>query len=90
MTHALQSQVAEHNFQILSTAKNLPSFFPAVGLTIAAIHGQIFKSQDRFDSKGRKIAGNGLAKTGAIIRRGRKVLIDVDKYAAWLASGVTA
>lgn len=74
----------------LSTVKNLPTFFPAVDLTTAAIHGQIFKSQDRFDSKGRKIVGNGLAKTGAIIRRGRKVLIDVDKYAAWLASGVTA
>jgi hypothetical protein len=72
----------------LSTVKNLPSFFPAVGLTLAAIHGHIFKAQDRLDSKGRKIPGNGLAATGAIIRRGRKVLIDVDKYAGWLAGGV--
>jgi len=55
--------------------------------TNAAIHGHIFKSQDRFDSKGRKIAGNGLALTGAIIRRGRKVLIDVDRYGAWLSGG---
>ena len=85
-----ESQAVASTLPTLSTAKNLPSFFPAVDLTIAAVHGQIFKSQDRFDSKGRKIAGNGLAKTGAIIRRGRKVLIDVDKYAAWLASGVTA
>lgn len=69
----------------LSTVKNLPSFFPAVGLTVPAVHGQIFKSQDRFDSKGRKIPGNGLAATGAIIRRGRKVLIDVDRYGAWLS-----
>jgi hypothetical protein len=61
-----------------------------LGLTTAAIHGHIFKAEDRFDSKGRKIPGNGLAKTGAIIRRGRKVLIDVDKYAAWLSSGVSA
>lgn len=71
----------------LASVKNLPSCFPLLGLTTAAIHGHIFKSQDRFDSKGRKIVGNGLAATGAIIRRGRKVLIDVDKYAAWLASG---
>lgn len=85
-----ESQAVASTLPTLSTAKNLPTFFPAVDLTIAAIHGQIFKSQDRFDSKGRKIVGNGLAKTGAIIRRGRKVLIDVDKYAAWLASGVTA
>ena len=72
----------------LSTVKNLSGFFPALELTPAAIQGQIFKAQDRFDSKGRKIPGNGLAATGAIIRRGRKVLIDVDKYAAWLSGGV--
>jgi hypothetical protein len=71
----------------LSTVKNLSSQFPLLGLTPAAIQGHIFKSQDRFDSKGRKIEGNGLAKTGAIIRRGRKVLIDVDKYASWLSGG---
>lgn len=69
----------------LATVKTLPSCFPLLELTPAAIHGHIFKSQDRFDSKGRKIAGNGLAATGAIIRRGRKVLIDVDRYGAWLA-----
>jgi len=71
----------------LSTVKNLPSFFPSAGLTVPAVHGHIFKAEDRYDSKGRKIAGNGLAETGAIIRRGRKVLIDVDKYGAWLANG---
>jgi len=78
-------QTATNTLPTLSTVKNLPSFFPAVGLTVPAVHGQIFKSQDRFDSKGRKIPGNGLAATGAIIRRGRKVLIDVDRYGAWLA-----
>ncbi|MGO8754209.1 MAG: hypothetical protein ACLQHK_03135 [Gallionellaceae bacterium] len=71
----------------LSNVKNLPSFFPTAGLTEAAIRGDIFKSEDRFDSQGRKIAGNGLAATGAIIRRGRKVLIDVNKYGEWLANG---
>lgn len=71
----------------LSTVRNLPSCFPLLGLTTAAIHGHIFKAQDRFDSKGRKILGNGLAASGAIIRRGRKVLIDVDKYAIWLSGG---
>jgi hypothetical protein len=71
----------------LATVKNLPGCFPLLGLTIGAIHGQIFKAADRFDSKGRKIQGNGLAASGAIIRRGRKVLIDVDKYAEWLSGG---
>lgn len=68
----------------LATIKNLPSCFPLLGLTTAAVYGHLFKAQDRFDSKGRKIPGNGLAATGAIIRRGRKVLIDVDKYSSWL------
>lgn len=71
----------------LSTVKNLPSQFPLANLTISAIHGHIFKAKDRYDSRGRRIPGNGLDLTGAIIRRGRKVLIDVDKYGAWLVSG---
>lgn len=92
MTNDLQQasvnqSVTVNNLPKLSTVKNLPSCFPLLGLTTAAIHGHIFKAQDRFDSKGRKIFGNGLAASGAIIRRGRKVLIDVDKYAAWLSKG---
>jgi len=82
-----ETQAARNTLPKLSSVKNLPSCFPLLGLTAAAIHGHIFKAQDRFDSKGRKIPGNGLAETGAIIRRGRKVLIDVERYGAWLASG---
>ena len=84
----MQENQATNSLPTLSTVKNLPGFYPAVGLTIAAVHGQIFKAQDRFDSKGRKIPGNGLAASGAIIRRGRKVLIDVEKYGAWLSGEV--
>lgn len=83
MTNEIQN--ATQNSPRLATVKNLPSCFPLLELTAAAIHGHIFKAQDRLDSKGRKIPGNGLEQYGAIIRRGRKVLIDVDKYAAWLA-----
>ena len=83
-----ENQAVVSTLPKLATVKTLPSCFPLLGLTAAAIHGHIFKSQDRFDSKGRKIAGNGLASTGAIIRRGRKVLVDVDRYGAWLAGGV--
>ena len=92
MTNELQQAVvnkivAADNLPKLSTVKNLPSQFPLANLTTAAIQGHIFKAEDRIDSKGRKIPGNGLAATGAIIRRGRKVLIDVDRYAAWLLAG---
>jgi len=83
-----ESQSATSSLPKLATVKTLSSCFPLLGLTAAAIHGQIFKAQDRFDSKGRKIAGNGLAASGAIIRRGRKVLIDVEKYGAWLSGEV--
>jgi len=78
-------QTATSTLPKLATVKTLPSCFPLLGLTAAAIHGHIFKARDRFDSKGRRIPGNGLASTGAIIRRGRKVLIDVDRYGAWLS-----
>jgi len=91
VTNEMQNTMADiklieaRNLPKLSTVKNLPSCFPLANLTTAAIHGHIFKAHDRFDSKGRKIPGNGLAATGAIIRCGRKVLIDVDKYARWLS-----
>ena len=88
MTNELQNQAVTNSLPKLATVKTLPSCFPLLELTAAAIHGHIFKSQDRYDSKGRKIAGNGLAASGAIIRRGRKVLIDVEKYGAWLSGEV--
>ena len=75
-----ETQAVTNTLPKLATVKNLPNCFPLLGLTTAAIHGQIFKSADRIDSKGRKILGNGLAATGAIIRRGRKVLTNVSKF----------
>ena len=81
----MQENQVTNSLPILSTVKNLPGFFPGLDLTPAAIQGQIFKAEDRIDSKGRKIPGNGLAESGAIIRQGRKVLINVPKYGKWLA-----
>lgn len=79
------AQPVANNLPNISTVKNLPKQFPNAELTEPAIRAQIFDAEDRVDSKGRKISGNGLAAAGAIIRRGRKVLIDVDRYGAWLA-----
>ena len=47
-----ETQYVSSNLPRLSTVKNLPSQFPLANLTPAAIQGHIFKSQDRFDSKG--------------------------------------
>jgi hypothetical protein len=51
-------QAVSNTLPTLSTVKNLPSCFPLLELTAAAIHGHIFKAADRFDSKGRKIPTN--------------------------------
>ncbi len=69
----------------LATIERAAEIFEAAGETPAAIRARIFKAADRTNSRGEKIPGNGLAASGAIIRRGRKVLIDVDRYGAWLA-----
>lgn len=52
----------------------------------AALRDLIFKAADRFNSKGDRIPGNGLAEAGAIIRIGRNVLIDLDAFEAWIDS----
>ncbi|MEM6550234.1 MAG: hypothetical protein AAF713_21200 [Pseudomonadota bacterium] len=42
----------------------------------------IFNAEDRYGSRGTIVPGNGLAP--AIIRIGRKVLIDLDAFDAWI------
>jgi hypothetical protein len=69
----------------LATVKNAAIHFAQAGETPASIRANIFKSEDRYNSRGDLIKGNGLGKTGAIIRRGRKILIDIERYGAWLS-----
>ncbi len=56
-----------------------PAFTPP------ALRNLIFKAEPRQSSKG-TIPGNGLADAGAIIRLGRRVLIDESKFLTWVAS----
>ena len=72
----------------LATVENTAKAYAEAGATPASLRAQIFKADDRLNSRGEKIHGNGLAAAGAIIRCGRKVLIDLDLYGAWLAGGV--
>ena len=69
----------------LATVPVLASVYADAGKTPGAIRMDIFKADDRVNSRGEKIEGNGLAAYGAIVRRGRKVLIDVHRYGNWLA-----
>ena len=71
----------------LATVANTAKAFADAGQTPLAIRANIFKAEDRLNSRGEKIHGNGLAAAGAVIRRGRRVLIDLDRYGAWLAGG---
>lgn len=51
--------------------------------TASALRNLIFKAEQRYASNG-MIAGNGLLEAGAIIRLGRKVLIDENRFYAWI------
>ena len=69
----------------LATVENAAKHFANAGQTPGAIRCNVFKADSRLNSRGETIQGNGLAAYGAIIRRGRRVLIDLDRYGAWLA-----
>ena len=81
----MNEQIATQGLPRLATVEKAAEAFAIAGETPAAIRANIFKAADRLNSRGEKINGNGLAEAGAIIRRGRKVLIDLDRYGAWLA-----
>ena len=69
----------------LATVEVAATVYADAGKTASAIRADIFKAEDRLNSRGERIAGNGLAAHGAVIRRGRKVLLDVHRYGHWLA-----
>jgi hypothetical protein len=52
--------------------------------TAPALRNLIFKAEPRQSSRG-EVKGNGLAESGAIIRLGRRVLIDEAKFLTWVA-----
>ena len=51
-----------------------------------SLRALIFKSQDSHAANGQIIAGNGLQQAGAIVRVGRRVLIDELAFFRWIDS----
>jgi hypothetical protein len=51
----------------------------------SALRNLVHKANERDSSKG-KIAGNGFLEIGAIIRIGRKVLINEERFFNWIES----
>ena len=68
---------------IYKTVEQFSNDNPA--FTPSALRNLIFKADERHTSDG-KIKGNGLIEAGAIIRIGRKVLIDENQFYTWVQS----
>lgn len=60
-----------------------------LAFTPPALRNLIFKADSRHTSRG-EIPGNGLAEAGAIIRLGRRVLLDEAKFLGWVAQAGSA
>ena len=73
------SEIPPH--QTLYTVEQFAIAEPA--FTAPAIRNLIFKAEPRYSSKG-EIPGNGLLEAGAVIRQGRKVIINRQRFLAWL------
>lgn len=64
--------------------KDLPTTPGYAWITEAALRHLIFNSTPRKNSKGQDVSTNGLFECGAIIRLGRKVLVDLDRFDLWV------
>ncbi len=54
--------------------------------TESALRALIHNSEPRFGSGGHQFRGNGLVEAGAILRIGRRILFDLDRFDEWLKS----
>lgn len=80
--HSTTAATAAHTqppriFTVAQFGQRNPAFSPA------SLRNLIFKADERQCSKG-VIPGNGLIEAGAIVRIGRKVLIDEAKFFEWV------
>lgn len=66
-----------------STVKLFEKAYPS--FTEPALRNLIFKSEPRISING-IVPGNGLIECGAIVRIGRKVLINEEKFFVWIES----
>jgi hypothetical protein len=92
----MNQQLSQHATAIWSALADMaPSLPRPVYLTVEqfsernpaftppALRNLIFKAEPRQSSRG-EIPGNGLAEAGAVIRLGRRVLLDESKFLAWV------
>jgi hypothetical protein len=66
------------------TVKQVPLTMGYEWLTEQALRHLIFKAEPRKNSKGQAVPTNGLFESGAIIKIGAKILIDLDRFDLWV------
>lgn len=76
-----QSPGQKPTAQNLYTVKQFPLAYPA--FTASSLRNLIFNAGPRYSSRG-EVPGNGLLEYGAILRVGRKILIDERAFFAWV------
>jgi hypothetical protein len=76
-----QSTALESAPRDLRTVEQFAELYPA--WTQASLRSLILNAEERYDSRGRLVAGNGLAH--AIFRDRRRVLISEGRFFAWIA-----
>ena len=64
--------------------KDIPIYRP--GWTVPALRDLFFKAFDRHNSRGELIKGNGSGRDGVWIQIGRKIMVDMQAFDAWVAS----
>ena len=79
--HAAFPEPQPQPHQTLYTVEQFAQIEPA--FTAASLRNLIFKAEPRHSSKG-EIPGNGLIESGAIIRRGRKVILHRERFLDWV------
>lgn len=67
-------------FTVQQFAARRPAWTPP------ALRNLILNAEDRVNSRGERIKGNGLSDAGVIVRVGRRVLIDEDRFFHWIAA----
>ena len=63
---------------------DIPNLLGYEWVTESFLRHAIFNAKDRVGSAGTELSGNGLGP--AIVRIGRKILIDLDRFDAWIES----
>ena len=80
--NAVEYQASGKRLATVAQMAELPAYRNA--FSASSLRHLIFDSEDRKDSKGGIIRGNGLAEAGVIIRIGRKILIDLNRFDGWI------